>query len=162
MKRRLQTFALALTAAFFAAACAEWTCKSWGSPRPINGNEPARRNSRRPIGAPVKKLEHGDRAILTLSGCRSKTLLPFQQILQEGLIEADARIHRHIIDVSLGAFGLELLSELLDRLDVIAAHALGVQREALIFFNVLEFDDPVERKVHLGLVQDVKKNDLMT
>src|SRR4051812_23061343 len=34
----------------------------------------------------------------------SKPFLPLQQVLHEGLIEADAGVHRHVVDVRLGAF----------------------------------------------------------
>ena len=47
------------------------------------------------------------------------------------------------------------------RLQVVAAHALGVERQLVGRLHVLELDQALEREMHLGLVEDVEQDDLV-
>src|SRR5262249_25449054 len=91
----------------------------------------------------------------------SESTLALNQILQQRLVETHAGIDGNIIDVGLGAFGAIALLKLRDRLQVIAAHALGVEDEFFRRFHVLELDQPLERKMYLGLVENVEQDDVV-
>src|SRR5437773_12492893 len=91
----------------------------------------------------------------------SKPLLSLQQIFHQRLVKADAGVHRHIIDVSLGAFGPIKIAKLFNRLQVVAAHSSGVHDQPLVILHVFKLDGAVKRKMNLGLVEDVEDDDLV-
>src|SRR5262245_34340814 len=55
----------------------------------------------------------------------SEPPLALDQILQQRLVEIDAGVHRDVIDVGFHRFVLAVASELVDRLQVVGAHAFG-------------------------------------
>src|SRR5438105_4819257 len=67
---------------------------------------------------------------------RSEPFLTLQQVLHERLVEADARIHRDVIDVRLGALGAEELAEAFQGLKVIGPGAASVHRQLLVALDV--------------------------
>ena len=91
----------------------------------------------------------------------SEATLPLHQILQKRLVETHARIDGNIIDVGLGAFAPIVILKLRDRLQVVAAHALGVEHQLVRRLHILELDQPLEGEMNLGLIENVKQNDLI-
>src|SRR4051794_24337696 len=49
---------------------------------------------------------------------------PLQQVLHQRLVEADARVDGHVVDLGLGALGPVRLAELRHGLEVVLAHPL--------------------------------------
>ena len=62
---------------------------------------------------------------------KSKPLPSLQQVFHQRLIEAHARIHRHIVDVSPGTLPPILVAPLLDALAVRLQRAQGIHFEQL-------------------------------
>src|SRR5947209_19776683 len=76
-----------------------------------------------------------------------KAPLPLEQVLQQRLVEADAGVHRDVIDVGLGALAPVALLERAHRLEVIAAHAPGVEGQTILTLHVLELDQALNGEV---------------
>src|SRR5260370_18242212 len=91
----------------------------------------------------------------------SKPFLSLQQILHQRLVETDARIHGNVVDVGFGTFDPVEVAKFLDRLQVIAAHAAGVDHQLLMILNVFKFNRAVKRKMDFGLIQNVEKDDFV-
>src|SRR5437660_11870334 len=100
-----------------------------------------------------------DRSAIPLH--ESKPFLPLHEVFHERPVETHARVHRHIVDVRFPALRAVKLLELAQRLQIIAAHVAGVDGQALVLLHVLELDDAVERKMNLGLVQDMEEDDFI-
>jgi hypothetical protein len=76
MKRRIQALALRPgTGTFLALAVGACVCRSCGNPRPSRLKEPARRNSRRCMGAAAKKSGHAETR-MRAPGKRNAFLIP--------------------------------------------------------------------------------------
>src|SRR5262245_24370979 len=88
-------------------------------------------------------------------------LLSLQQILHQGSVEGHARVHRHVVDVRLAAFLFVMRLKIAQRGQIIGPHALGVEGELAVHFHILKLNDAVERKMHLGLVEDVEEDDVV-
>src|SRR5262245_44342341 len=91
----------------------------------------------------------------------SEAALPADEVLHERLVEADAGGHRHEVDAAAAAGVLVALAEGADGLEVVVAHAGGIEGEAVGALDVLELDDALEGEVDLGLVEDVEEDDLV-
>src|SRR5260370_22112090 len=91
----------------------------------------------------------------------SKPFLSLQQILHQRLVETDARIHGNVIDVSFGAFSPVKVAKFLDRLQVVAVHAAGVDHQLLVILDVFKLNRAVKGKMDLGLMENVEEDDFV-
>src|SRR5262249_5316033 len=74
---------------------------------------------------------------------RLEPLLPLQQILHQRLIKTHAGVHRHVVDVRLGALAAVQLPELAQRRQVVPLDAARIDLDLLLrVLHVLELDDP--------------------
>src|SRR5258705_308939 len=87
------------------------------------------------------------------SGVELELALSLKEVFHQRLVETDARIHRHIIDVGVGAFSAIKLAKLLDRAEIIRTHSLGIDRQLVRCLHVLELDQTFKGKIHFRFIE---------
>ncbi len=87
--------------------------------------------------------------------------LPVNQILRQRLIEPQARIDRHIIDIRLETVSFIVVTELIEGLDILAADAVGVVGFFHHRFRLFKDAQVLEGELDLSFIKHMKEDDFV-
>src|SRR5262245_28230960 len=88
--------------------------------------------------------------------------LPAQQILQQRFVEAQAGIHRHIVNARLRALGRQVLSKVSQGRKIVAADPFRIDGELFRRLDVRKLYRALEWECRFGLIENVEENDVVT